>query len=207
MGGGSNLLPNYISDGMFAWYDGEHNAGFGRHDNQATSWLNLANHDERITDLDGSLFSWGSNYLLPSVDCSAGIIPPYEPVTTECVLTINGTNYICAIAFNGNYWISLRANNTINFYNAARSVAALRGSMMSVSCVNPSNPSAIYVNGLKGSIVNGGNLGNWKRNCFCSKNNYGSGSANFYCIRLYNRALTQEEVLHNYEIDRQRFNL
>ena len=29
----------------------------------------------------------------------------------------------------------------------------------------------------------------------------------FYNIRLYNRALTAEEVQHNYEIDRQRFNL
>ena len=40
-----------------------------------------------------------------------------------------------------------------------------------------------------------------------STTDYDSLQGEMYCVRLYNRALMDEEIAHNYAIDKARFNL
>lgn len=211
MGSKSNILPasSYIQNGLIALYDGIENAGAGIHDANATSWLNLANTSESITGIDNT-FTWGDDYLLPAANSSSGVIPPYSPVTTEAVIKIIGTNFVIAVAFNNNGWIALRANNTLNFYSSGYYAEVQRGEKMSVCCngANTTTPDHIYINGVDSIVkTSGGYMNNWVHNRFSLRQQYGNGTAYFYCIRLYNRALTEQEVLANYNIDKIRFGL
>jgi hypothetical protein len=205
----------YIQDGLIAWYDGEWNEDIGVHNPSATKWVNLADKGNDITNIDSN-FTWGDDYLLPPVTAAVGSIPEFSPVTIEAVLTFSGTNFIPVIAFSSNrdLWIAIRANNTVNFFSSGHYVPVQRSTKLALSApglvVNNqrTNPSAIYVNGVD-SIVksNGGNLAAWTRNTFNADFRYGAGTAYWYCIRLYNRALTEAEIMNNWNIDKQRFNL
>ena len=75
-----------------------------------------------------------------------------------------------------------------------------------VGATNENNLSKIYVNSIydneKEQIVDTYSQMN-KTNIGRYDNTYTKG--NIYSIRMYNRALTQEEITHNYEIDKHRF--
>jgi hypothetical protein len=214
MGGGS-APAGYIQDGLIAWYDGEWNEDIGVHSSSATKWVNLADKGNDITGIDNT-FTWGDDYLLPPVTAAVGSIPQFTPVTIEAVLTFSGTNFIPVITFSntGELWISIRANNTVNFFSGGHYANVQRNVKMALSAPglwngsSRQNPSAIYLNGVD-SIVksNGGTLASYTRNTFNSTFSYGSGTAYWYSLRLYNRALTEAEILNNWNIDKQRFNL
>lgn len=215
MGGGAVAPAEYIQDGLIAWYDGEWNEDIGVHNSSATKWVNLADKGNDITNIDSN-FTWGDDYLLPPVTVGVGTIPEFNPVTIEAVLTFSGTNFIPVIAFssNRNFWISIRTDNTVNFFTNGHYAPVQRSTKLALSApglvVNNqrTNPSAIYVNGVD-SIVksSGGTLNNWEKNTFNADFKYGSGTAYWYCLRLYNRALTEAEIMNNWQIDKQRFNL
>lgn len=68
MGGGGGSEPtakSYIQDGLAAMYDGIENAGWGIHDANATSWVDLKGaYDFDWTGITGSEgVSWGEDYL------------------------------------------------------------------------------------------------------------------------------------------------
>lgn len=215
MGGGGSTPASYITDGMIAWYDGEWNEDFGVHNSSATKWVNLADKGNDITNIDSN-FTWGDDYLLPPVTVGVGNIPAYEPATIEAVLKITGTDLVIVVAFASptSLWITLRANNTINFFSGGHYANVARNTKMAISATglingtSRQNPSAIYVNGVDSLVKsNGGTLGTWLKNTFNPDSRYGSGTAYWYCLRLYNRALTEAEILNNWQIDKQRFGL
>lgn len=214
MGKVNGIIPasSYIQDGLIALYDGIENAGVGVHDANATSWLNLANTSESITDIDNT-FTWGDDYLLPPLVTGVGRIPACYPYTIECVFEDTGTGAYIPLGLQV-YWVGIRANNTINFRNGGYyATLPSRDGKYSVCGIMPTNttennPTAIYVNGVDAMTKSSGMTFGLTKNVFNSARfNYGTGTFKFHCIRLYNRQLTEAEVLVNYNIDKQRFGL
>ena len=214
MGGGgeSYTALSYVQDGLIGLYDGIENAGNGVHDANATSWLNLANTNESITDIDNT-FTWGDDYLLPPSVMNVGRIPSCHPLTIECVFQDTGSGTYIPLGLRV-YWIGIRANNTVNFLNGGYYVTLpSRTAKISISGImNDANiardPSAIYLNGVSSMIKQAGMTFSFIPNVFnCTHFNYGIGTFKFFCIRLYDRQLTEAEVLANYNIDKQRFGL
>ena len=200
----------YVNDGLVLWLDGI-NIGSVRN-----KWVDLAgghiftNNNATFNTASGFVSFNGSNsyfenstFSPPSSDVgtievvyesksglnSAGIIfMPKSENSTPCI----------AFGYNGSgkYVWSTKSGKTM--YNASTS-----GSI-SIS------KSGAYNNGYE--MVAGTNT-YWSGS---DSNNYigkrGSGTSyyfygNIYCIRIYNRQLTKEEVLNNLAVDNQRFNL
>jgi hypothetical protein len=176
--------------------------------------VNLADKGKDITGIDSN-FTWGDDYLLPPVTAAVGSIPHLYPITIEAVLNIGGTGFIPLLTLSyPDLWITIRANNTINFFSNGYYANVQRGVKLALSAPGLSNgssaqnPSAIYINGVDSIIKqNGGTLNTYTRNTFNSIFSYGAGTAYWYCIRLYNRALTEAEIMNNWNIDKQRFGL
>ena len=214
MGSKDNIpsASSYIQNGLIALYDGIENAGAGIHDANATSWLNLANTSESITGIDNT-FTWGDDYLLPPIVNGVGVIPSYKPLTIECVFQDVGTGAYIPLGLQV-YWVGIRANDTINFSSGRYYVTlpnrTLKYSISGIMTTSNSsnNPSAIYLNGVSSMVSSAGMTFNHQPNVFNAvRFNYGTGTFKFFCIRLYNKQLTEQEVLANYAIDQQRFNL
>ena len=68
---GEQQNPNpYIRDGLIATWDGEWNVGFGEHDAESTTWVDLTGngHDWALT----SNYSWGEDFLNITGKCGTG---------------------------------------------------------------------------------------------------------------------------------------
>ena len=214
MGGGGSAPAEYIQDGLIAWYDGEWNEDIGVHNSSATKWVNLADKGNDITGIDSN-FTWGDNYLLPPATAAVGSIPSLYPITIEAVLSFTGTGFVPVIGLlYPSLWIAIRANNTVNFFSGGYYVNVSRNTKVALSALGlrnggtAKNPTAIYKNGVDSMVKqSGGTLNSYSPWTFNSSFSYGSGSAYWYCIRFYNRELTQAEVINNWNIDKQRFGL
>lgn len=210
---GSCAPASYITDGMIAWYDGEWNRDIGVHDPSATTWVNLADNGRDITQIDNR-FTWGDKYLLPPVIEKVGNIPSFnEARTIEAVLIFIGTGFLPVINYTDNKygWIALRGNDTVNFGQYGPCAPCPRGQLVSISGVGVNvsyntSTNKLFINGTdkKGGS---GATGDVNVKCFNSTFSWGSGTAYFYCLRFYNRELTDEEVLYNYNIDKERYGL
>ena len=203
----------YIQDGMIAWYDGEWNEDIGVHNSSATKWVNLADKGNDITGIDNT-FTWGDDYLLPPLALNVGNIPSYKPLTIECVFQDTSSGAYIPLGLSV-YWIGIRANNTVNFSSGGYYVTlASRNAKSSISGImtdanTARNPLAIYLNGVSSMVSSGGMTFTFVQNKFNATHsfNYGTGTFKFYCIRLYNKQLSEAEVLNNWQIDKQRFGL
>ena len=207
---------DYVQDGLVAMWDGEWNAGRGVHDPNATVWVDLTGNGYDATVENGT--SWGNK----SFNCGnhAAI---YKGV-------LFGGNFTAELITRGNLdemtdpwparlccecdsW-SFFSNKRMNFG------AKIPGS--SRTYITPVYLDPVYIihDDTKPDVV--AYYSHEYRN-YSTSNVYtsqshsdtwyigGNGcrhlgeSAKFYCVRLYNRALTAEEVAHNYEIDKARF--
>lgn len=109
-------------------------------------------------------------------------------------------------------WVSSTVNN--GWYtpgtNISASIAATSGIYQVVGTYNGSNIQ-IYVNGTLrtiGSSISGNILTNGSYNLFSSgSGNVDYGKGNLYSHRIYNRALTPEEIQQNFNATRGRFGL
>lgn len=221
----------YVQDGLIAMWDGIENAGWGVHDGNATSWVNLvdgvqatrhdatkqpvwgADHWESTASNEGQAF----DTMLPAEVVGAANLS-FEVVTMR-----KGTarGVIC-----GNYGIA--AGNGINMENyldqkfraywdnAPSIVTAV--DLYPVDAItyfgtshNSSNQCRIW-DSTGTDIATGSGSGKFNRRVFRigADGRVGQGMCfygNIYCIRIYNRALTAAEIAHNYAIDKIRFSI
>ena len=247
---------DYIQDGLVAMWDGIENAGWGKHDPNATDYVDLINGigakniiGTFSKEKNGTNFwvkaEWADNAFKLTANYQGGVINKSYTVSqsdfakmgiTEATMS-NVTMEAC-VAWGGEVPYK-------NGYFTAE-VVTVAGSCL---VGNPSfydyffylepymvrpypaplfSPNSGY---WKGKIVTGSNVLNemeWKSFCNGEQNgttysikSYGSGSNIrrllfqtgwrspnkqwIYNQRIYNRKLTDEEVKHNYEVDKARF--
>jgi len=210
---------DYIQDGLIAMWDGIENAGWKNHDSNATVWKDLSENNNTLTLLnnakfnDNSLITANRNMLTASIDKKL----PY--ITIEvCAFQDTSRNSSALVCFgnsiNSNWmftvgWLELQTETP--GYDLIFTTK-LDNSIPHTWCgiCNANRGEREYVDGKHIS-------GTYRSNSWSSNRTFGlSGGigysawnfvGNYYCVRLYSRALSPAEIAHNYKIDKIRFGL
>jgi len=216
----SLTAKDYVQDGLVAMWDGIENAGWGKHDPNATVWKDLIGEN----DIGGfsSETHFGSSYFITGNKKNCASFESYDAgaiKTVEIVIKSAGYDAIVIVCFSGsgyaNRWFGLRANKTFNF--AQRGDCATVASPTSVHYYAGTSSSeltdlvpfsALYLDGVPvNKITNGMSwMGEGIGGSFNTVATEYS-SSNIYSIRLYERELTATEIAHNYSVDKARFGL
>ena len=203
---------DYIQDGLIAMWDGIENAGWGVHNPNATEWKDLVG-DNDITLVGGvfgdtALICNGTQYGGHNDNVVNG-------VQIELVANAKQQKRRCWIASTGQS-LSSKYSGFVGWYDrglcfglydTARSLTL--GTAISYSFAVNSNrtfennalvatesgKSDLTPQAARGiCVVVGGQMNNPLK-------------CDIHCLRIYSRALTDEEIAHNYRIDKERFNL
>lgn len=214
-------LP-YIRDGLIAIWDGEYNSlsedGEWIHDDNAIVWRDLTgNHDLSLVE---NAYVWTGNSLrIPSGNAVVGegngaircktleIVGTYGNTSTGTFMLDLGYNTLGLFA---KYNQVLNAESRRARYFISKS--ADKNTLGTSTCVygeNDSDPAlwaaVFYRNGV--SYNPSGITAKTSETCghLCLRSTTGQWEPR--CIRLYNRRLSEEEVVYNAAIDKERFGL
>lgn len=224
----------YVRDGLVAWWDGIWNAGLGRHDPNAQTWVDLAGG--RDINLLSSL--WGDAYadMSGTYGLAASTIPAESVITMESVAMFADSRGLSGVyraiyilpspaatnngitrTVRGLCWDRNSATDTTrsngwmirsrgSTYDTSTygNVARIRAIYDGIDTLNIRN-TKMYVNSVAASLTNGG-AGNDATGV-----RVGTQDAFFtgrlYACRIYNRALSAEEQTQNDNADIRRFRL
>lgn len=242
IGGKQNLLSinnekkeytakNYIQDGLIAMFDGIENAGWGIHDKEATTWIELIHGYNAISSGASGTFSitndsyvfhvdyrmTGSGVLIASLGDSAAEVRQIEVVFSKtgdraasalCLNGVGNRNFMCgnidgnvyAVVGFSQYGDSGLSNEEIHSYSTSLS----GGWPVIMMCYADS-----IVLDISKTATSISNLPQYSTgDMFIGYSGFNMGSTvTVNSIRLYRRQLSYREILHNYTIDKIRFNL
>ena len=216
---------DYISYGLIAHYDAINNTGNG-HSTTTTTWKDLSGNGNDATLLNfnnTSSSGWGSDRLIfDGTDDYVrlnNIFTGLDGFTIEYVFNQKidkSFQYICgtlnnrfgveaAAACRCRLYFSNPQSNFISFHNMQPSLnkieknswvydgQSLKGFLNSSLKDSASYTDLVYPGSYFGIGADGNGMYPTKMDC--------------YSVRVYNRALTDEEIKHNYLIDKSRFGL
>jgi hypothetical protein len=227
---------DYIQDGLVAMWDGIENAGWGVHDASATVWKDLSGEwgdatqiSSRAVWTDNALSGTsGNGYLARGTGDSK---TSDDIVTFECVFlspedqqqrifcprTVKKQKIVQYLGTAGNNSIRVFAPYGPSNLASAPNLGRTKGIRLTASLIyddeNTTNAKASFKNGaqiyeereygcvaggVSGWFDIGGRADGHAWTTFCGEIN---------CLRIYDRELTAEEIAHNYEIDKARFEL
>ena len=231
MGGGDNFP--YITDGLIDMWDAEWNAGFMEHSSTAAVWKDLGSAGNDLTMRSGeNYYQWYSNKLRCEgkgyVASLAGMYKSFQ--TIECVFSIDDIEHdglmqmqmpiwadnVKGIMANGykttNVYVSIGDSSRNSAILVSDSYSGFNGKIFSISgvftSVNTNYVDRAYCNGVQGRLsrtMNGAG-----GDFFTVGGQSGDGRAvkgYIYSIRLYNRALSADEISKNWLVDNSRFNI
>lgn len=224
----------YVTNGLIAMWDGRWNAGWGAHDSAAAAWVNLCGGPDFEWEAGTAGISWSDDHVnlangnKSTVNLASCTVPVPENTTVEIVVKAdwvfsdNYGNIQTPIRWYGSAVPNSRYRGTaatapgwsVYGTTAQRSFAAMGyagadpANVASLSVHGPVSalgPHDLYLNGVAQTInVN-----------YSYDNSFDVGTVwlcrapradtSLYCIRFYNRHLTDEEIAHNAAIDALRF--
>ena len=216
---------NYVQDGLVAMWDGIENAGWGVHDNSATTWKDLIGGHVLNVDNGGS---WADDCLV----CDGTRRGAYgnnltggAPLVVEAVVQATTASSWRILWHQGEWRDGLRLTRCLVFYNPTQLWLASAYGYTDVS-TTIANKTTIHIDyassGISHLSINGSDAAfstgatSWYNTDGGNVFAFGgasSTSANYalackiYSFRLYSRALTADEIAHNYAVDKERFNL
>jgi hypothetical protein len=223
-GSGKKWVNPYITDGLVAMWDGEWNAGGGKHDANATVWKDLVGGvvAEPVNFKNSADFSFGWGDVFCEVKhCNLTLSAPYitevmnlPQCTFEFALTrTDGTK---RMYFLGGSW----QNDVHSFYlfkgkNNVRTeihgaYRFLVGKHQSLSASFDDGQRTLFVNGVKAkeelvTETTSQEITQLFGSVYLYDDFTTCADINF--ARFYSRALSAEEIAANYEIDKARFGL
>ena len=221
-------INGYIGrTGLISWFDGYSNTGTTRTHN-ATTWKDLANTNTYKGTIKGSPV-WYNNYLYfdGSDDWVQLSQMNYENPTIEVVYkkdnyTTGPEEGIVANFEGGGYGLTVSDSKLMSdFYisSAYRTIKKdfILNKIQSAATNYDGKNINLYTDGtlydsyaISGSIGTPGNSTPMAIAANPSGTGIDSGrnfKGNIYSVRIYNKALTKEEIQHNYLYDKQRFNI
>lgn len=231
-GSGRPTAKSYVQDGLVAMWDGIENAGWGTHVAAATTWKDLsgngwgfpasnlrfhADHVEALAKVSSAKSStdfWDWSAATFESVCE-------RPYTTDWnngffQLGRIGIFNINNPAINAYSWYTNQStSNWRALYLFSREADARNFDLAHRGFVtdftSPKNNQQVFRNGIYlPNLVYVDEM--WTQtiahNALRATLNKGTvGTPKYWCIRLYNRALTAEEIQHNFKIDKKRFGL
>lgn len=231
--GGGGWQNPYVTDGLVAMWDGEWNAGGGVHDETATAWVDLCGNESDLYDVFGGNLSFGNNCLIgeqnicPYNETSGRLFKPDKTYTVECCFKNSAMTYGVFAFTNGQQgatygtgiaretWTPSLAVKTpllYTFGNTQTSAGEIAHGDVACLSIRHGDEYSCYQNGIfltsatagtagRDSLMIGNfvNLGTLSQQICCF--------SEYYNFRIYDRALTADEIAANYAIDKARFNL
>ena len=211
----------YVQDGLVACWDGYENAGPNLHDPNATTWKNLAPTDS-AADYDLAVMangSWGESWLNvngPSAK-GASAAPNYQTIEIFCRMTEAPTYSICFYSYLPHRWFLIDKQGTKAYFDVGVYTPCIT---QTFSATADCGYAATYENDAVSAVFADGvppaepatHLESWGNNASCmvigsratSGMNY-PWTGRVYAIRLYDRALSPEEIAANHAVDVERF--
>ena len=218
----------YITDGLVAMWDGEWNVGPGKHDSTSTEWIDL---------IGGKTFSWSDNeaifsnnhlLLVNGNKSNKTLSRIYLPIsnttnmTFECVLDFEwkfSDSYAnlqypylyngVTLPFSSGKAIGMRTQFYRTTYRFSNGLFADNNTTScSFTGAVITAPSSAFFNGQQcvfPSVVSSTNT--QTPNGYFYLNRTARTDVRHYCIRIYNKQLSLDEVMHNYLVDKERFGL
>lgn len=213
--------PTYIKEGLVLHYDGSNNTGNG-HSTTSTTWKDLSGNgnDGTLSASPGNtVFYWDDNNL--TISGHSGKLQYY--VDTPLNLNDQERTYIYTIDANkleGSIWGETNISNQNGMFNYYTFIANRYGSatkysysfsksgIYSYAVTLSSTQLKFYANGNLIQTTNnssGLKCDNNLRLMAARYNNQNAKNLKMYQFLAYNRALTDEEIQHNYEIDKDKY--
>ena len=208
----------YITDGLVAMWDGEWNIGGGKHDDNATVWVDLAgNGYDLMSIVSGGWVNGNARLARRQATGLAKTIPMNDILTISvCCKNISVRSNIDA-----RMMIALGYQDRKLYLWKDRFICSIKSTYSPSINIRDVNSFTIEFNastmnsrpqnlGWYGDVPCETYLSEWVNSgtqAFIGEE-YLNGSAGvFYNIRIYNRYLTQEEITYNWNIDKERFDL
>ena len=201
---GAKWVNPYITDGLIAMWDGEWNAGGGKHDESATTCVDIVGGVHTFSGTSEPMAFVKKQGDFFNVDTS-------DATTIEWLWRDSGDTRHYQIStltktYSPRYQVSdvssSYPNYQIRYWNGAKQVSIypMRKTVRGGALTYSDGVVTVYGNG---SVMGTYTDASAAESTFLSVSN----GAAFNCIRIYNRALTAEEIAHNYSIDKARFGL
>ena len=211
-GGGVPTARDYVQDGLIAMLDVIENSGFGTNDANTTVWVDLSGNGNDV-NVDLTQASWEDGFLkVTGTTCTRG-----EEITNIATLEVlfrdtytsshpnnKGSFFVlgerkgpCCL------WYQHVAGGAISDTRISSNNAVFKHILASRSYTY--NPLSYYVNGEPKPLYTPPTT--LADAVGCKATAVGGKPIEIYHVRAYSRALTAEEIAHNYEIDKARFNL
>lgn len=214
---------DYISDGLIAMWDGIENAGGGgQHDSNVTVWKDLAGNRDLVL---GSAATVQDNYIATTV-ASPITVPSDEIDGVEtiqvcvhrygnlgtAVISVKRGQYIRIQQVDGIYNMYANGNTSTGYASHSIIGTVTKTEDVTLTTTGPWLEQNKFYQDDEDRTALG--TRNWWRIrdglvmgvAYGDNSERGSGGS-IYSVRLYSRALTAEEIAHNYAIDKIRFNL
>ena len=207
---------DYVHDGLVAMWDGKES-----NDGTSDTIFDVSGNGHDLTIYQGS---FGEDYFDATGTNYAGCNYPIAFSAIEVVITpflndalvISGNNVFIS-GNGGNYGRNVSVSGASIYYAQKNSVGIVYDTTMSNGMTYSISASEIVrLNGIElTSSGQNGQLSNYRPGVLSQigwvKRDNSTSSRNgcgfIHNIRLYNRALTAEEIAYNYKIDKQRFGL
>jgi hypothetical protein len=229
----TSVNKEYIEDGMIAWFDGEDVPNADNHwiNRLGTDYIyelngkDLIHSENKYSNNTSLIMSTSADYLKKGYTIEiVGIVnnkTNSNATNGGWLFTMNETGSWGLGVTNDEGRISFVNNaertdekSFINYYNKAFtgslyleniSDRGVKNNDSAKASVNGCNWYSIVETQGEGNL----NLGNHGVLCYYARTSGSPYSINgsIYCIRIYNRQLTNEELAHNYAIDKIRFNI
>ena len=205
---------DYIQDGLIAMWDGIENAGFGVHDPNAIIWKDLIGTRD-MTFINSYSFEVNCLYLDSYI--ANGSFRTFEKSKNYTIEIIHQrllqNKYGAAIISLDDQWyntICYLPSQGFRFSEANAPYIAYPTADKNIHALSMSWSGKQYLNGVRQedlrtpSRYSCGTVGHINDNQAWDR---GGDKSRWYCIRIYSRPLTDDEVIHNYTIDKNRFRL
>ena len=217
---------DYVQFGLIAMWDGIENVGYGQHDDAATTWVDLTGGGagwllkdanttqvfevgaDHVKILAGVSYS-GRGHCTPSWTAD-GDIKQMEIVLDNTDFAINDVARICSLGVgNGNFnsMMVIRGGNTFQFAWNKYPLLQLRTGLNAISFDKDTARglfNGVLTDSAKSTVGSGYTYSGPHISAYAAQAAIG---IKIKALRIYDRVLTESEMLANYAIDKARFNL
>jgi len=208
------------------YLDGQNNTSYG-HSTNATTWKDLSGNGNDVT-IHGAIWKEDCLYFDGTDDYAVIAEMNYSNLTMEAVAMytqiVDGESVIIGNVEAGGYLLAkANAENNMSFYvnidgayYRAKSNKDMQINKKAYFAGKYDGTTvAFFENTSKYTGSKTGTITTTKNNTKMMLGTNPSGNSqagsffqgNIYCVRVYNRALTDDEINANYEIDKYRFNI
>ena len=213
----SYTVADYVQEGLIAMWDGIENVGVGTHDSDSVVWKDLVGDKDMLLYRNSAFLSSCLSIDDVSYACSQDPITSIGTIEV-CLSRTDGNNDVCLLSLDSAGGRQMR--NFISWYGNKIGFSETDSrTYVAMSCPKNWDVTTFTFVPVSGAVYSNGIL---KQNVsetfyYTTAVNYGGVSlnpggidrqricGNWYCIRVYDRVLSDDEIAFNTAIDYERF--